>query len=198
MKIANKYCLVVLALVFTAFTLKPAVKSIKVIVSEESSLIINGQSNVNKFQCHYDISQLNDSIGVKYSLNGEYLRFTRAKLKLENLNFDCGHKAINKDFNRLLNSSVFPNIIIDLISAEVRVKDSELETTLDITISNITKSYTLPVQISKRKTDFLVCGKLPIDINDFNLEPPKKMLGIIKVSNEIEIDFSLAVITNSN
>jgi hypothetical protein len=68
-----------------------------------------------------------------------------------------------------------------------------LHTKLNITISGVSKVYELPVEVDNTQKAVMVCGKLPIDINDFKLSPPKKLLGIIKVSNKIEIDFNLEV-----
>jgi YceI-like domain len=168
-------------------------KTFKAFLTSESELIIKGSSNVNNFQCQYDINELSDSIRINYSLVEDNLSFSKANLELKNLSFNCGNKGINKDFNKLLKTDEFPNIRIDLIKAERKFKDSEIMVMVDITICNISKSYNLSVQVNKRNKDILVCGSLPIDINDFKLEPPKKLLGIIKVSNKIIIDFSLAV-----
>lgn len=165
----------------------------KAYLTPESELIIKGNSNVNSFQCQYDVSELSDSIRISYSMVNDKLSFSKANLELKNISFNCGNKGINKDFNNLLNTEEFPKIRIDLISAERGSKESEIMVMVDITICNISKSYKIMVEVNKRNKDFVVCGLLPIDINDFNLEPPKKLLGIIKVSNEIEIDFSLAV-----
>lgn len=180
---------------FYAFK-SPDFKAFKAFLTPESELIIRGHSNVNKFQCQYDIAELSDSIAISYRMVGDNLSFSKAKLELKSLSFNCGNKGINKDFNKLLKSDVYPKIRIDLVSAESRIEDSELVVTVDITICGISKSYEILIQVNKRNGDLLVCGTLPIDINDFQLEPPKKMLGLIKVSNEIEIDFSLVVVKN--
>ncbi|MTE27721.1 YceI family protein [Winogradskyella ouciana] len=180
---------------FYAFK-SPGFKTFKAFLTSESELIIKGHSNVNDFQCQYDITELSDSIAISYRMVGDNLSFSKAKLELKSLSFNCGNKGINKDFNKLLKSDVYPKIRIDLVSAESSIEDSELVVTVDITICGISKSYEILIQVNKRNGDLLVCGTLPIDINDFQLEPPKKMLGLIKVSNEIEIDFSLVVVKN--
>ena len=34
-------------------------------------------------------------------------------------------------------------------------------------------------------------GKLKLDITDFGLEPPKKLLGLLVVKKEVDIDFRI-------
>ncbi|WP_165764799.1 YceI family protein [Winogradskyella aurantia] len=165
-------------------------------VSPASSLIIKGESNVNKFQCSYDVLQFSDSIEVSFISDKAYLNFTNTQLHLKNSFFDCGHKAINRDFNKLLKTDEFPSIKIELISAHNQPNNLSIMTKLNIVISGISKRYDIPVEVDKTTDGVMICGNLPIDINDFNLSPPKKLLGMIKVSNKIEIDFNLAVKTS--
>ena len=41
--------------------------------------------------------------------------------------------------------------------------------------------------------NLMINGKLKLNIKDFSLEPPKKMLGLIVVSEIIEINFKLVL-----
>ncbi|WP_370000065.1 YceI family protein [Winogradskyella sp.] len=192
-----KYFLILIFCIGSFYAFKsPDFKTFKAFLTSESELVIKGHSNVNSFQCQYDITELSDPITISYKMVGDNLSFSKAKLELNTLSFNCGHKGINKDFKKLLKSDEFPKISIDLISAENRINDSELFVMVEITICGITKPYKVLIQVEKRNDDLLVCGTLPLDISDFQLEPPKKMLGLVKVSNEIVIDFSLVVVKN--
>ena len=48
--------------------------------------------------------------------------------------------------------------------------------------------------VEESENGLYVRGLLPININDFKLKAPTKMLGIVKVSPQIEIDFSLEIL----
>lgn len=167
-------------------------KSLSVAFSSQSELIIKGKTNVNRFQCAYDISELSDSLQIIYKEKQDALEFTKANIILENLSFNCGHSSINKDFNKLLKTEQFPAISICLLEVSKTAKASEVLAKVQIVICNIKKTYKVPIHINTSHV-VTISGVLPIDINDFNLEAPKKAMGIIKVSNEIEIDFSLKV-----
>jgi hypothetical protein len=60
-----------------------------------------------------------------------------------------------------------------------------------------TKRYLLPVNVSESK-HLSYSGSMDLDINDFNLEAPKKLMGAVKVSNIIKIVFDLKVASVAN
>ena len=55
-------------------------------------------------------------------------------------------------------------------------------------ICNIVNTYIIPISIVENG-GLYVKGTLPLDIKDFSLTAPTKVLGVIKVSSEIEIQF---------
>lgn len=164
-----------------------------VFFSSESYLKIKGETNVNTFECEFDMMTISDAVSIKYQDYNSKIQFDDTKLILPNLKFDCGGKGINKDFNELLNTESFPEITLKLKEISKIKRDKDLVTAIvEITISNIVRTYTVPVSIANDK-HLCVSGIMPLDINDFNLTAPTKMLGMIKVSPKIEIQFSLNI-----
>lgn len=171
----------------------PERKESNVFFSSDSFLKIKGHTNVSTFECDFNMNTLSDSIRISYNDLNRMLKFNKATLTLPNIQFDCGGKAINKDFNKLLNTDEFPKIILNLI--EIRKHGNAhntLSATVAISISNIVNTYTVPITLSNKET-IHVNGVLPVNIHDFSLTPPTKMLGMVKVSPEIEIQFSLKI-----
>ena len=168
-------------------------ETFKVAFLSESELTIKGKTNINKFQCAYDIDKLSDSIKVTYREKNNALEFTKASMALKNISFSCGNSGINKDFNKLLKTEEFPAISIGLLNVSQTSIDSQVLAKVQIVICEIKKTFTLPIHVDK-SDGIIISGILPIDINDFNLEAPRKVMGMIKVSNEIEIDFCLKVV----
>src|SRR5690606_31738650 len=68
----------------------------------DSELTITGDTNINKFQCGFDTKLLERSKEISFTKQGNNLKFKNAVLVLNNEGFDCGNKAINKDFHSLL------------------------------------------------------------------------------------------------
>jgi polyisoprenoid-binding protein YceI len=59
---------------------------------------------------------------------------------------------------------------------------------LDLTITGQTKSYNIPFETNRSDKRFHLKGKKRINIRDFGLEPPITMLGMIRVSEWIDIE----------
>lgn len=176
-----------------AFTTKSLVKNTSVLIVSESKLIVKGKTNVNKFDCVYNVQKLKDPISVFYEIENNKMVFKKTELVLENTCFDCGNKAINKDFQELLKSENHPNIFLKLKEIErLHENDSVLHTTLEIEIAGKTKEYQIAL-VSKNEKDLIVKGILFLNIRDFEIEPPKKLLGIITVNEIIEINFQLKI-----
>lgn len=184
--------------VLTTFVLSPKhglnldAKTSTVFFCEGSSLKIKGSSNINKFECVLDMNTLSDRLLVSYKESQGYLDFTNTKLVIPAKHFDCGGKMINKDFQKLLNVDNFPEISLTLKRVMIsKVSQDCTMATIEVVICDIKNSYDVPISTSKSIEGVNIDGVLAININDFSLEPPKKMLGVIKVSPIIEIEFLL-------
>jgi len=158
-------------------------KDSTVVFSSESFLKIKGKTNVT----------ISEAISISYKDYDKRIQFKDTKLTLPNLEFNCGGKAINRDFNELLNTEEYPEIILKLKEiSKTKIDTGLITATIEITISNIVRTYTIPISIANNE-GLHVSGVMPLDINDFNLIAPTKMLGMVKVSPEIEIQFSLKI-----
>lgn len=156
----------------------------------ESSLVIKGKSNVNHFSCNYNTYLLTDSIAVVYEKVNNKLVFKDACLSLSSSLFDCGVKGINRDFQKLLKTSQYPMIQMSLTDVELsdKKKDSVM-TSLLFTICNVSKKYNTSIAFNKKNDVVEFKGSICLDIEDFELKPPKKVLGLIKVNKSIDVDF---------
>lgn len=184
----------ILISVLTAFSFTDSfVGKTSVMIAPSSKLLIIGKTNVNTFKCDYDIVKLNKPIPVTFKKHGNKIKFEKTTLVLDNVNFDCGGIGINKDFQELLKTKTYPRVFIKLNEI---VKDRDhgnlLQALVDLEIAGVTKSYTVPVTF-KEEGVTSVKGVLALNIRDFNLEPPKKALGMIVVKDVIEINFDLAI-----
>lgn len=166
-------------------------QKVKIQVLPSSDLVIIGDSNIAKFQCEFDQDYLEESQVIQFFRDDNRILFQGAVLALNNKGFDCGSRGINSDFHDLLKTRNHPEILlevnrIDLLSPAKGVAN------VGITIAGIEKYYDVPVRIKNGAiSEFR--GSLKLNINDFKLEPPKKLFGMIKVKDEIEINFDLIV-----
>lgn len=167
--------------------------STSVLITPSSKLLIKGKTNINTFKCQFDILKLKKPIPVFFKKINDKMVFENTTLVLENDCFDCGGKGINNDFQELLKSELYPKTYINL--KEISIDDNNpscVFASINIHMAGATKSYTIPVELNQ-KENLHIKGILNLDICDFNLEPPKKALGLVVVKNMIEINFDLMV-----
>ena len=177
-----------------SFSNMDVVKNYKaILITSHSQLQINGTSNVTDFKCGYNIKNLNEPIRIHYEKADNLISFENSELILENNEFDCGGRGINKDFHGLLKSEMYPNIILKLKEIKLNPKKKNTaDALIEIEIAGTSRSYLMQTEFSN-ENDWLISGQLHLNIQDFDLKAPKKMLGLIVVSEEIEIVFKLVV-----
>ncbi|WBL22066.1 YceI family protein [Zunongwangia sp. HRR-M8] len=157
-------------------------------INKDSHLKITGDTNINTFSCEFDPKELPEYLRVSFQSKQNTLFFKNTSLKLNSKAFDCGSRPINKDFKALMKAEKYPNIILNLKKLEFKDLSSSL-ITIEINIAGIAKTFQVPVKIDQASSNYK--GTILLNINDFKLEPPKKVFGLIKVKEEIEIEFDL-------
>lgn len=160
-------------------------------IMPDSKLTITGDTNISKFLCEFDSEMIPSTRKVKVSGNEDELDFENAILTLDNTGFDCGNRGINKDFHALIQTEEYPEISLELKKLCINTSTSATAD-LIITIAGEMKTYKVPVKIIDGDIP-QYRGDLTLNINDFNLEPPKKMFGLIVVKEDIDINFNLNV-----
>lgn len=164
---------------------------------KNSWLAINGTSNILSFKLtHNGEKLLGKSITTNVFQKHNKIFLSENKLSIEVKNFKSDNKMALRDFLKLIKSESFPTLDAQLNYIETtpgieKEKYSKGSAFLNITITGVTKPYTIPVSSSRNGEYISVDGTKKINIRDFGLEPPVEMLGLIKVSEWISIDFHM-------
>ncbi|MEP3838325.1 MAG: YceI family protein [Algibacter sp.] len=162
-----------------------------VIIAPSSKIVIKGKTNVNSFDCQYNVLNLKEPIPVNFKVYNNKLIFKNTILVLESSAFDCGGPGINTDFKKILQSKTYPQIFITLQEISIDPKNKSLvNAQINLEIAGITKPYSVPVKLDGEDA-LIIEGVLSLNIRDFNLHPPKKALGLIVVKDTIDISFYL-------
>ena len=185
----KKIVCILIVLTTLAFTTELVVDNTTVLITSESELVIKGTTNINSFKCKFNIKEINKPIPLSYKVIDDRMVFEKAKLVLDNECFDCGNKVMNRDFMKLLRSDEYPEIELQLKEVN-KNNGSHINALLELRIAGKSKSYHVLLMV-KDTYDIFVSGTLKVDITDFNLEAPKKALGLIVVSDHVEISFQL-------
>ena len=147
--------------------------------AQENFLQINGSTNVKKFQC----------VNKKFKAETGVYTFTERSLPniiLKVNEFDFGNKIMTKDFQKILNSKKYPNMIIKFINF-TKVQKNYIAV-VEVKMMNQSKRYNVEFEIENNK----LIGRKNVRFSDFNNIPPKKMGGMIVVKDDLDLTFSLA------
>ncbi len=162
-------------------------------IKEGSEIVIEGRSNLNRFSCGYDANITQSKNLITYDIVDNTFFLKDANLMLQSKQFDCGGPLINKDFNKLMQTDLYPNISIKL--NQVKVEQEAYIITANIKIAGKSKKYKFDMCHNQ---DNNYTGELSLNIQDFDLQAPNKLLGAIKVDPVIDINFDMDLAINQN
>ncbi|MFZ0489551.1 MAG: YceI family protein [Salegentibacter sp.] len=156
-----------------------------------SQLTISGDTNINEFECQFNTEHLKEHKNLKYSVHNNSISFQNAVLVLNNEDFDCGNKGINRDFKDLIQADEYPEITLELNKIELEGKN-KARADVTISIAGLENQYNIPVEIIDNPVPHFR-GTLKINIKDFELHAPKKVFGLIVVKEDVDVNFNLSV-----
>lgn len=174
-----------LAAISFSFVINEEVIQREVLITTESFLYIKGTSNINTFTCVYDAATLSRKVPVRFTQDNNTMHFKNVHLQLQNTGFNCGNRGIKNDFHDLLQTKKHPDIHFELLSTTKNRGDIDAHVAIEI--AGIKKQYKVPVKTNGELAPLE--GVLCVNITDFGLTPPTKMMGMILVREDIEIVF---------
>jgi hypothetical protein len=155
-------------------------------LAEETTLVINkikieitGTSTVGKYNCSNTFSK-KDTLFLNSNKKNNF----NTEIKMSD--FDCGNKIMTKDLQGTVKVKTFPNSTVTI--TDVKQFGKNYKCNLTFLITNKTLKYKDFILYSSDKK---VEGSLNLNFSDIELEPPVKMAGLIKVRDEIVVNFSL-------
>lgn len=154
-------------------------------VLPSSTLEIKGSSNVNNFTCVFKMEDIS-TVSVNYNVQKQ--KFESALVQFPVASFDCGGRMINSDFRDLLQENKFPKLSLRLMEI-VPLEEDKALISLEFEIAGVKKLYKVPVSFAVMKGYYSSRGHVELDIRDFGLTQPKKLFGMIVISNKIDINF---------
>lgn len=165
-----------------------------------SSILINGTTNVNRFQCGLNQPALNDSIVVKNIWSNQKLDFEGLRLIYKIEDFECGIQAMNADFQELLKADSEPYLLLQLNSITLHsgndaFEELNVDAEVEIYMAGVEKKIEIPggKVYNHSSAQLTLKGKKGLLMSDFEITPPTKFFGVVKVTDNIEIEFEIAM-----
>lgn len=156
-------------------------------ITNKSEVSIKGKSNVNSFECKYNSDFIENDLQVSIARTNNKILLEGAKLSIKSTGFDCAHKMITKDFKTILKAEDYPHIVINV--KEINTIKENITAKLNVKIAGVEKEYLVPVIFNSNTNN--VKGQLKLNIKDFKLKSPKKLLGMVVVNDNVDINFNL-------
>jgi hypothetical protein len=163
-------------------------------VTGSSSLEIHGATNVNTFVCASVYSKGKDVITERWDPeSGKWEIFGKVYLNVNT--FDCRNRMMNNDFQNTLQSDIYPEIKIEFLNLkDVKTfgQSRMAEGIVEITLAGKVKQYPITSDLILVNESYSILkGKQVFRFSDFGLEAPVKGFGIVRVQDEISVNFEL-------
>jgi hypothetical protein len=171
----------------------------KVRIDPESSLQINGTSNVTDILCRYYFVGQQDLIEVVFNLNTERYEFSPFDLEIPVRELDCGSALVNADMYKTLNGKHFPFINVQipyLFFTETDIIEGCFgrPSKVIVTMNGVRIEKPVKFDMNMCNGGVEIDGDIRIDLTHFDIEPPTALFGAIKVDEGFEIIVKLKII----
>jgi hypothetical protein len=179
-------------------------KTVSVVIAPSSHIIINGNTNVSAFNCHYS-NGFTEPVDIKLRKDKNKIEIDNARLKIPIECINCHNTLMNNDLKELLNAGETPDIVIDIYDFyEKIIVSDELNSNIvgfgtanvDIAVAGITNEYNIEFIDRRKDNEIIITSAVKLKLKSFGLDPPKKMLGLIRLYDNIEIEILLRLFIN--
>lgn len=164
------------------------------VVQLNSFIIINGSSNVNTFGCGASGPFKSDPLYGYTAKDGKTVEMKGA-ISIPITEFDCRNRMLDKDLQKTLKAREFPEMTIRFVSMDrmpfADAKEDTLDGLVSIKLAGQCKQFKLRYIFTKTPSGFKLRGRRSFSFADFNLSPPKKAAGLIKVNDDFDVAFTL-------
>jgi hypothetical protein len=176
----------------------PPKNPIKWAIEKTSTLKVAGRSNVNEFTCNIPGYYQPDTISYTEDDNGRAVRLNGC-LKIDVFRFDCHNKLITNDLRKTLKAEDHPTLIIRFVSLERTPNfqniTQKLRGWVEVELAGVRKTFQINYEFARKSNEtYVLNGSRAFYFSDFNLAPPRKLAGAIKIKDEFSVDFSLRLL----
>ena len=172
---------------------------IMMVLSNKSNLTISGTSNISKFDCKLEQNFEQDTLIILTKYSGSKLLCENAITTFLVNKFNCGHEAINRDFRDALRENEFPEISLNVKNLyqtnNISNLSREINAEVSLMLAGSKMEYKIDFEENKAEPSQLCfSGEKSVKMSDFNIKPPKALMGLIKANDDLSIQFDLRLI----
>ncbi len=150
------------------------------LVVSTKQFTVQGTTSIGGFECNYELHTKDTLFLNQVNKTNKISHFIPVK------KFGCGNFILNNDFRKTLKEKEFPYIKMELSN----FKSSKNVYYCDLNLNLVGRQKMYKQLPLKWESNRLV-GSLTLNFSDFELRPPQKMGGMIKIQEEIKLSILL-------
>lgn len=167
------------------------------VLSKQSTLKVNGSTNINKFSCLIPEYVKPDTLTLAKINSLQRVKLT-GSVVLDVLKFDCKNVMMTSDLRKTLKAKQYPKLSItfeDLSSyPDPSRSGNSIKGFVTIELAGAVKRFEIDYQfVMTGSTNLRLIGSKRVNFSDFNIVPPKRLGGMIKTNNELDVEFMLNI-----
>jgi YceI-like domain. len=171
-------------------------------ITPESRITIAGRSNMASFRC-ITAEIPNGSFMAFVTNESDLVSFFNAKIPVRVKSLDCSNRLINNDLYKTLNADNNPTIALNFKEAKLIAtypNDTyKYRIKVDMTLANVQREERGEVMVQKiSKSSYRVTGSQLIRLSSYKIKPPSAMFGLIRVEDDMQIEFNVVVKVRSD
>ena len=171
---------------------------VKWVIEKNSTLRVDGKSNVNSFACNINEYNASDTISC-ITDSSSSVRLS-GKIQMEIVSFNCHSRMITRDLRETLKAAEYPKMIIRFLTLQwmpgLHSEKELIKGWVEVEVAGVVKRFELCYSFSNDgPAHILLDGGRSFNFSDFKLSPPKKMAGIIKIKDAFNVNFQLILRT---
>ncbi|NNE36511.1 MAG: YceI family protein [Rhodothermales bacterium] len=158
----------------------------------DSRIWLEGSSSLSSFAC--------EAKGVMLDSVSKDDSEIQALVELPVAGLDCGRRKMNRDLRRAMKANDHPTISYRLegIQAEPRLQTDDDHISVDVdgvlSVAGVPQRVIVQAIAQDLNEDtYRVVGSVPLQMTDYNVVPPRILRGLIRVRNEIVVQFDFTV-----
>ena len=171
-------------------------------ISESSLITISGTTNINAFECLWTGSIVQGSLVTSIYPFEDQIKFENALLLIGIKRFNCNNRIMSSDMHKAMGADKHPYIEIELLKVEninneqISSNSGKLKVDVVITINGVQQKTSLNINWSSvSNIHYVLNGSKSLKMSNFDIDPPSRAFGMIRVYDMINIEFSLILQT---
>jgi len=169
---------------------------IKWVVEKTSTMSIAGSTNINKFCCQVTEYTGPDTLMMVKEDVKETGISLHGLLRIDIKDFDCRNRIMTSEFKHTLKYQQYPQLIINFLSLErlpsAGPGNGAVKGWVEVGLAGVCKKFEVCYSSNRLIGDNLeLIGVRVFGFSDFGLKAPRKMGGLVRVNDQLDVQFRL-------